>query len=737
MFSCGVEKTPFQVRCHKIRHVFIDMPTFGYHTPTRALAVLLLATAASGWGKKKSVEVFADGGSTDASTIAALQAEVRGLTSLVLAQSERISALETKLSASSSTPQPAAKPLPPPSQPPPPKPKPPPPKPPPPKPPPPPPKPKPAPKSKSQPAVAVVETEPSLPPYPAMLSPHVRMLAAVSLTAPLAAAALAPTTGGAAPKYVLAADADGKLHILDSMGRALAPPSPLIEAPSSARILSLVFLGGVAPAGRGGGGGSAAAPVIFAAAISHGDATADAQGFAFCLYRISASKQPTPSQRVVVDLVKEVNVTWPATPTTAAGEGGGEGSDTAVTTPDHATDDAPPYLVALETMGSGGGGSGSAVSRQGAGPKVAPAFLAVRSDGMLVTLSNIGGVVAGVTSGVAGVRVASRSGGVLALLAADRMVLIELARRAPPRECPIPESLLAEGGEISTVAFDAQLSQLVYVGTSRGDTLIFNGRARAQPQPSPDDDALAARQKMRSREAPAYECRWIDSVATEASHAPVAADALATVKGYLLTIDRRGLTARNVSTLYQSSESVLADLVHAEPLVPPPVTEDPAAAIAADGTLLGRAPRPRVMLTAGSALLVESGADDGGTTLRLYAAQLPYDPPVSPTWPTYVMGAAVIGITAIWQLYKRRGKGDKDEGRGDRRGGKRGGKGRYDDMPDMPRGFDPRMGGGPDSAHYAAHMQSYGRGPPNPRGPGSGGRRGGTSYGSYDDVDSD
>ena len=57
------------------------------------------------------------------------------------------------------------------------------------------------------------------------------------------------------------------------------------------------------------GGGSAAAPVIFAAAISHGDATADAQGFAFCLYRISASKQPTPSQRVVVDLVKEVNVT--------------------------------------------------------------------------------------------------------------------------------------------------------------------------------------------------------------------------------------------------------------------------------------------------------------------------------------------------------------------------------------------------------------------------------------------
>lgn len=358
------------------------------------------------------------------------------------------------------------------------------------------------------------------------------------------------------------------------------------------------------------------------------------------------------------------------------------------------------------------------------------------------------------TSGVGGVLDAQRAGSVLALLSYDRLVIIELSKRAPPRMCAVPESVIASGGGLSSVAFDEHVPQLIYAATSLGDTLIFNGRARAPPP------ADAPPEEKKS--APTLECRWLDSIAHEPGAVVEPAHALATVKGYLFALDAQQLTARNVSTLYHTSEPQPAALVHAEPVpppsAPPPLPSDQMIATgtgtgtgaAGGGAGAGGRP-PRVLLSAGGALLVEGGPADGaagGGQLRVYATSLPYDPPQPPTWPTYVMGAAVIGITAVWQLYKRRGKGDKDGGRGSRGG--RGGRGGLDGF-DGPGG--PGGPGGPAgrSAYGAARMQamqsamqsgssdyqrrSYdgGRGG---RG-GAGGYGGAGSYGNYGDGDDD
>ena len=167
-------------------------------------------------------------------------------------------------------------------------------------------------------------------------------------------------------------------------------------------------------------------------------------------------------------------------------------------------------------------------------------------------------------------------------------------------------------------------------------------------------------------------------------------EALSTVKGYLLALTGTELTARNVSSMYQMSryENQPVELVHAEPILPPPGV------------------KPRVLLSSGNTLLVESGSSGsvGGCTLKLYSSGLPYDPPVPPTWPQYVMGAAVIGITVCWQLYKRKSKSSGDDEVGGRRGGRSGG-GR-DNLGRRPGQGHER---GASEAHFAAHL-NYGRG---------------------------
>lgn len=285
-----------------------------------------------------------------------------------------------------------------------------------------------------------------------------------------------------------------------------------------------------------------------------------------------------------------------------------------------------------------------------------------------------------------------------------------------------------------------------------GETLIFNGRARAPPPPveegaPPPPTSVFGRGRGGSRAAPTLECRWLDSVATEPGAPAAPAQSLATVRGYLLGVSLTELTARNVSTLYHTADPQPAVVVHSEPITPPGAVASGAVGLVVAG---GSPPvaRPRVMLASGNVLLVESGGEGGGTSLRLYSSQLPYDPPTPPTWPTYLMGAAVIGITACWQLYKRRGKSDRADRRGSGRNGRgrsglgngRGGNGNGRGMggyDDDDFGDRSRMRGA--EAHYAAHMNSYGRGPGGGGGyggkgggfGGSGGRGGGGGYGDY------
>ena len=195
------------------------------------------------------------------------------------------------------------------------------------------------------------------------------------------------------------------------------PPSPLVpETDRKVRVLAMVFLGASGQA-SGQASGRAAAPMLLAAAIAYGDDDAGEQeGFLFCLYRILPAPHPTPQQRVVVDLMRESNVTWPLLPAADL-----EGKDTKENEAQESStsrrraltgagsDPAPPRLVALETMVSSG---------PSAGGKQRPRHrLSCSTLGRYaVTLSSVGGVLAGVTTGISGVRMIRRSGTALALL---------------------------------------------------------------------------------------------------------------------------------------------------------------------------------------------------------------------------------------------------------------------------------------------------------------------------------
>ena len=681
-----------------------------------ALSAALVAILA--WGRhteqqtshaaKPSADVSADMSAT-------LAEEIRALTSLVKAQSERLEALEALVKGGAQTSNAVRPPSPaspavlmsptPPRQPPPPpqkkKPSPPAPKkkpPPPPKkkrPPPPPslPKKKPPPpkrhSSKQRSKRRSKKADDNLALRPATLSPHLRLVAAVRCDAPLVTAAIAPSAVGTAPRFVVAVDNLGRLHVFDSVGRALMPPSSLIpDAPAPVRVLALAFL---APASTGTRTAQATPALLAAAIVQEGTADVD-EGFTYCLYRIAASPNPTPEQRVVVDLVRESNVTWPATPA--------DDSDEASSMQDH-------RLVALETM------TGTSNQKSGAS---SPAFLAVRSDGLLVTLTSAGAVLAGVSSKISGVHTARKSGTTLALLSDERVMLVELTKRAPPRDCAVPEALAAAGGRLTSITFDAHVSQLLYVSTSLGSVLVFNSRAR--PVQKPDENVQASK----GAAPQSLECRWLDNLAVEPGSEQEPSQALSSVKGYLLALGEESLSARNVSTIYHTSDPQPAALVHFEPL---------------DAVEVEDGLQP-FMLGSGSMLVVQGG-EDGSGSLRIYSSSLPYDPPAPPTWPKYVMGILAVGITGIYQLYKRKSKAtkdaSKDDARNDRYGGRGGrgfggrgglGSGGGDDDPFTSRysggrpgqGGRSQMGGGSGrdamsmrhaaaagaEAHYAAHM---------------------------------
>ena len=78
----------------------------------------------------------------------------------------------------------------------------------------------------------------------AMVSPHLKVVGKAQLDAPLASAALSvylpASKGSQVPKYAAAADVAGRIHLLDSVGR---PMAPVVEPPpdASGAPLALAF----------------------------------------------------------------------------------------------------------------------------------------------------------------------------------------------------------------------------------------------------------------------------------------------------------------------------------------------------------------------------------------------------------------------------------------------------------------------------------------------------------------
>ena len=247
-----------------------------------------------------------------------------------------------------------------------------------------------------------------------------QLVAAVPLVAPLVAAALAPSTGWMA-RMAVVADTDGQLLVFDPNGRSIHPP--IAAAAPPARVAGIAFL-------HTGAGGGDKQSTFFASAI---EMPGSPEAFVFQLYRLTPTRTPTPERRVQLELVKETNVTWPtAQPAAAAAEEGGqpprdaEGAETALSAKGEggavssatgavATQAAPSSgrLVGLESMSGGSGGKGKTA---------APAFLAARSDGVLVTISVQGQLIAGVASGVDGLVMARCSVSTLGLMTPHRLV---------------------------------------------------------------------------------------------------------------------------------------------------------------------------------------------------------------------------------------------------------------------------------------------------------------------------
>ena len=188
--------------------------------------------------------------------------------------------------------------------------------------------------------------------------------------------------------------------------------------------------------------------------------------------------------------------------------------------------------------------------------------------------------------------------------------------------------------------------------------------------------------------------------------------ALASVRGYLLEVGAARLRARNVSALYRGAELLGAPLVHDEtlpfaavaPAAPPPKRRSKRASVPA--APLGDAARPPIVASGGGVLVLARG--DGA--LRLLHSTLPYEVPQPSLFARFGMGAVVIGVTIVWQLY-RRGKGSSAK-KGHRareaaeamRGGGRNSPGHSKAMQGMRRAL------GDDGAAehlYQSHMRSY------------------------------
>ena len=130
------------------------------------------------------------------------------------------------------------------------------------------------------------------------LSPHLKVVGQLQLGAPLASAALSvhlpASKNSATPRYGAAAEASGRIHLFDSLGRPMAAVlEPPDSAPGSAAPPLLAF-------------GSKEPAVLYVATAE----PSPSSSFSLRQYRLISEQRPQPGARTRIALAKNATVGW-------------------------------------------------------------------------------------------------------------------------------------------------------------------------------------------------------------------------------------------------------------------------------------------------------------------------------------------------------------------------------------------------------------------------------------------
>ena len=408
----------------------------------------------------------------------------------------------------------------------------------------------------------------------------------------VARAALNPRSG--MPRYVAAVSDDNYLHVLGPSGRALLP-APLdlsLATGTSTPASALVF--------------TLKEPHFLVGAVDH------ANGLRLCYWRLSSEgrEKGAPPQLSATLIKQTETVSW----TLDAGAGGREGEGRRRRGAGGAAEasEARGGVVALEAL----------PLRSGSHPSIA----AARADGQMLFFSQAGTPLLALDTGVDRLHTVIRSTAHSLTLIGDRRisVLAEPTRRAPTRECAVPDAAFNGGARLVGGAHDSVAPTLLYALTSTSEVIVFNTRTRHH------DDELVS-----------VQCMWTDTLPPPA-RAVTSMPSIVPFKGYVLTASAGALRALNVTALHSG--------VHHAPSVP--IAAPGFGPLAADDAEGPAGSEAALRMWSGGALLALSRGD----ALSLHAVRLPYAEQSVSLWPRVLLGVAVLVITVVYQLYRRRSK---------------------------------------------------------------------------------
>ena len=206
----------------------------------------------------------------------------------------------------------------------------------------------------------------------------------------------------------------------------------------------------------------------------------------------------------------------------------------------------------------------------------------------------------------------ARSGTMIAVATTSDLLVVDISKaETTPLPCEIPKLMGASVdelgfGEITGMAFDLELPQLLYAATSGGEVLLFNTRTRTKFRSGPSDAPPVTKRSS---------CRLVERLR---GHQPSAL-AIAAVRGYLFSASPSLLVAHNVSGLYSRSKQA-AQAVLGRPLGKHTRSKAGATVLAAASPLATVAISS---LPPSPPLLALAYGPKG--TLTLFSSRLPYD----------------------------------------------------------------------------------------------------------------